>query len=116
MCNLCLQLSGGVAVTVSVIHAVLGETKVFSTAKIEPPRMRALLRAVWHAGAMAWAGFAVLLLMAPFFSSNAARHAIIAAASAVYFTGAVANAWALRGRHPGWVALMVASILALAGW
>lgn len=116
MRDLCLQLSGGLALVVSLIHAVLGETKVIATAKIEPPRMRALLRGVWHAGAIAWAGFAVLLLLAPALSSTDARHAIIVAAIIVYLAGAIANAWALNGRHPGWLALTAVSVLAAAGW
>lgn len=116
MRDLFLQISGGFALVVSVIHAVLGETKVFATAKVEPPRMRALLKGVWQAGAVAWAGFAVLLLLAPSFSSNDARHAIIVAAVFVYLTGAAANAWALSGRHPGWLALLAVSALAVAGW
>lgn len=116
MRDLLLQLSGGLALVVAVTHAVLGETKVMATAKIEPPRMHALVRAVWHAGAIAWAGLAGLLFLAPSFSSNEARHAIIVVAASVFLAGAAANAWALSGRHPGWVALLAVTILALAGW
>ena len=116
MRDLCLQISGGFAILVSVIHAALGETKVFAAAKIEPPRVRALLKGVWQAGAVAWAGFGVLLLLAPSLSSNDARHAIILAAVVVYLTGAAANAWALNGQHPGWLALLAVSALAVAGW
>ena len=116
MRDLCLQLSGGLAVVVSVVHAVLGETKVIARSKIEPPRMRALLRGVWHAGAVAWVGFAMLLFLAPSFPSNEARHLIIIVSVAVYLTASAANAWALKGRHPGWVALLIVSVLAVAGW
>lgn len=109
MRDLLFLASGGLAMMVALAHAWLGETKLFADARIGPARVRALLRAVWHAGAVAWAGMAVLLLLAPALSSEGARHAIIATAVIVYLAGAVGNAWALRGRHPGWMALLAAS-------
>jgi uncharacterized membrane protein len=116
MRDIFLYLSGGLALCVTIAHAVLGETKVFANAKIEPVQVRALFRAVWHSGAIAWATTAGLLLLAPSLSSQAARSAIIVTAVVVYLSGAVGNSWALRGRHPGWLALLAVSVLALAGW
>jgi hypothetical protein len=84
MRDLLLQCSGIAAIAVALIHGVLGETKVFARATIEPPRLRKLLRLVWQAGTVAFA--------------------------------ALANAWAMRGKHFGWMALSAVVALAVAGY
>src|SRR4051794_17066798 len=56
MRDLLLQCSGAAAILVALIHGVLGETKVFARATIEPPRLRTLIRLVWQAGTVAWIG------------------------------------------------------------
>jgi hypothetical protein len=56
MRDLFLQCSGIAAIAVALIHGVLGETKVFARATIEPPRLRHLIRLVWQAGTVAWIG------------------------------------------------------------
>ncbi len=65
MRDLLLQCSGLAAIAVALIHGVLGETKVFARATIEPPRLRTLIRLVWQAGTVAWIGGGVLLIAAP---------------------------------------------------
>src|SRR3982074_3452658 len=65
MRDLLLQCSGVAAIAVALIHGVLGETKVFARATIEPPRLRKLIRLVWQAGTVAWVGGGVLLIAAP---------------------------------------------------
>ena len=42
MRDLLVQLAGILALAVSIAHGVLGETKVFSRARIEPERLRSL--------------------------------------------------------------------------
>ena len=44
MRDLLLQCSGIAAIAVALIHGVLGESKVFARATIEPPRLRTLIR------------------------------------------------------------------------
>ena len=61
MRDVLLQCSGVAAIVVAIIHGVLGETKVFARATIEPPRLRTLIRLVWQAGTVAWIGGGVLL-------------------------------------------------------
>ena len=65
-----LQCSGVAAIAVALIHGVLGETKVFARATIEPPRLRQLIRLVWQAGTVAWIGGGVLLIAAPYMASE----------------------------------------------
>ena len=116
MRDLLLQVSGVAAIAVALIHGVLGETKVFARATIEPPRLRLLIRLVWQAGTVAWIGGGVLLIAAPYMASDAARHWIIATLAVVFGFAALANAWAMRGRHFGWMALSGVVALAIAGY
>src|SRR5215216_8204675 len=94
MRDILLQCSGIAAIAVALIHGVLGETKVFARATIEPPRLRTLIRLVWQAGTVAWIGGGVLLIAAPSFRSESARHWIIATFAAVFGFAALANALA----------------------
>jgi hypothetical protein len=116
MRDILLQCSGVAAIVVALIHGVLGETKVFARATIEPPRLRTLIRLVWQAGTIAWIGGGVLLIAAPFMASEPARHWIVATLVAVFGFAAFANAWATRGRHFGWMALSAVVAMAVAGY
>jgi len=116
MRDILLQCSGAVAVAVSLIHGVLGETKVFARATIEPPRLRTLIRLVWQAGTVAWIGGGVLLIAAPWMASDPARHWIAATLAVVFGFAAFANAWATRGQHFGWMAMSAVVALAVAGY
>jgi hypothetical protein len=104
------------AIAVALIHGVLGEAKVFARATIEPARLRTLIRLVWQAGTVAWIGGGVLLIAAPWLGSDPARHWIVATMSGVFAFAALANAWATRGRHFGWMALSAVVALAVAGY
>ncbi|CAN0507671.1 unnamed protein product, partial [Phaeothamnion confervicola] len=73
MRDLAMQAAGGIAILTAIIHGVLGETKVFAHARIEPARIRLLLRLIWQCGTVAWIGFGVLLVAAPYMGSEAAR-------------------------------------------
>ena len=116
MRDLLLQCSGIAAIAVALIHGVLGETKVFARATIEPARVRTLIRVVWQAGTVAWIGGGVLLLVAPSLGSESARHWIVVTTVAVYGFAVIGNAWWSRGRGFGWKALGVVVVLAVAGY
>ena len=115
MRDLLVQSAGILALAVSVVHGMLGETKVFRRVRIEPEWGRRLIRLVWHAGTVAWMGFAVLLIAAPSFGSDAARTWIVAVSIVAFGCAAIANAWATRGRHFGWMAMALVVGLAAAG-
>jgi hypothetical protein len=116
MHNGLLQAAGLAAIAVALTHGVLGETKVFARATIEPARLRTLIRLVWQAGTVAWIGGGVLLIAAPWLGSEPARHWIVATMACVFAFAALANAWATRGRHFGWLALSAVVALAVAGY
>jgi hypothetical protein len=116
MRDLLLQGAGLAAIAVALIHGVLGETKVFARASIEPARLRTLIRLVWQAGTVAWLGGGVLLIAAPSMASEPARHWIVVTLACVFGFAALANALATRGRHFGWMALSAVVALAVAGY
>ena len=116
MRDLSLQCAGVAGIAVAIIHGVLGETKVFARATIEPARLRTLIRLVWQASTVAWIGGGVLLIAAPSMGSESARHWIVMTIIAVYGFAAIANAWWSRGRGFGWKALSVVVALAVAGY
>jgi len=116
MRDIILQCAGVAAILVAVIHGVLGETKVFARATIEPEKLRTLIRLVWQAGTVAWIGGGVLLLVAPSLGSESARHWIVVTTVIVYAFGVAANCWWSRGRGFGWKALGVVVALAVAGY
>jgi hypothetical protein len=110
-----LYASGILGLAAALVHGVLGETRVFARVRIEPERLKRLIRLVWHCSAVAWAGVAVLLIVAPWMGSQPARHWIVGTAAVIYGFGAIANAWAMRGRNFGWVVLTIVVGLAVAG-
>ncbi|MBW7972746.1 hypothetical protein [Bradyrhizobium sp. BR 10289] len=116
MRDLLLQCAGVLAIAVALIHGYLGEAKVFPRVHIEPERLRILIRLVWQASTVAWIGGGVLLIATPRMDSEPARHWIVATMACVFGLSAVANAWATRGRHFGWMALSVVVALAVAGY
>ena len=116
MRDLLLQCAGVATIAVAVIHGILGETKVFTLARIEPEQLRTLIRLVWQASAVAWASTGVLLIAAPGMGSDLARHWIVITSACVLGFSAFGNAWATRGRHFGWMALAAAAAMAVAGY
>jgi hypothetical protein len=116
MRDLLLQAAGVIAILVSIAHGVLGETKVFARATVEPPRLRTLLRLVWQAGTVAWIAGGVLLFAAPWMGSDIARHWIIATFAIVFGFAAIGNALATRTVHPGWIGMGAAVALSVAGY
>ena len=115
MRDLALQAAGALAILVAIGHGAIGELRVFARARIEPQRTRLLLRGIWQASTVAWVAVGVLLIAAPTFGSQAARHWIVAVAVAVYGYAAIGNAVASRGRHIGWGLMAVVVALALIG-
>ena len=93
MRDIILQCAGVAGIAVALIHGVLGETKVFARATIQPESLRTLIRLVWQAGTVAWIGGAVLLIAAPSMGSESARHWIVVTIVAIYGFAAAANAW-----------------------
>jgi hypothetical protein len=116
MRDLALQAAGVLAILVAIGHGAVAELRVFARARIEPQRTRDLLRMVWQASTVDWIGIGFLLIAAPRFGSETARHWVIAVAVVVYAYAAIGNAFVNRGPHFGWVVLSGAIALALLGF
>ena len=116
MHDILLQCAGCAAIAAALIHGVLGETKVFARATIEPPRLRTLIRIVWQAGTVAWIGLGALLVAVPWMASEPARRMIVITSACVFAFAALGNAWATRGRHFGWAVLSAVVAMAIAGY
>jgi len=116
MRDLLIQAAGVGAIVVAVIHGVLGETKVFARARIEPPQLRNLIRVCWQIGTVGWICGGLLLIAAPSMASVSARHWIVMIMVAMYGFGVIGNAWIFRGRHFGWMALSAVIAMAIAGY
>ncbi len=114
MNDILLQIAGGLAILVAIVHGVLGETKIFARAKIEPAWIKLLLRLIWQCSTLGWISCGVLLIAAPYLGATA-RPWIVAIAVINFLCAAAGNAWATRGRHIGWVLMTLSSGLALAG-
>lgn len=115
MRDLALRSAGVIAILVAIGHAFTAEYIIFPKARIEPAATRTLLRIFWQATALEWIAFGILLIAAPTFDSEIARRWVIAAAVVVYGYAAIGNAYASRGRHPGWAVAAAAVVLALLG-
>ena len=63
MRDLALYASGTLGLAAAVVHALLGEMRVFAAARIEPERLRLLIRGVWHCSAVARAGWMLLTMI-----------------------------------------------------
>jgi hypothetical protein len=111
MPDIALQMAGALAIATAIAHGAIGELTVFARARIEQSRTRNLLRMVWQASTIDWIAIGVLLMAAPGFGSQTARHWIVAVAVLVYGYTAVGNAIANRGRHIGW--MLMAAVVAL---
>lgn len=115
MRDLALQTAGALAILVAIAHGIIVERQVFAGVRIEPQRIRGLLRMLCQASTVDWIAIGVLLIASPAFGSDAARRWIIAVAAIVYGYAAIGNAVATRGRHIGWVLMTCAVGFALVG-
>jgi hypothetical protein len=115
MRDLALQIAGALAILVALAHGIIVERKVFARVRIEPLRMRGLLRMLGQASTIDWICIGVLLIVAPALGSDATRLWIVAVAVIVYGYAAIGNAAATRGRHVGWFLMTCVVGFALLG-
>jgi hypothetical protein len=116
MRDILLQCAGVLAIAAALIHGVLSETKVFPRVSIEPQRLRTLFRFVWQIPTVAWIACGALLIAAPSFASEPARHAMAIAFAGLFGFSALGNALGTRGRHFGWMVLSAVAALTVAGY
>ena len=123
-------LSGGILmIIVGVIHSVLGERLIFSRLRVggliptdggshlREHNVR-ILWATWHfSSVLGWAAAFILLYAAN--AANAANAAVPALVIQALVVAAAAGGMLVlvgtRGKHPGWIALLVVALLVSCG-
>lgn len=120
-----LALAGALTALTAVVHSVMGEVLIFRalrTRSLVPsgpaPPLRArhvhILWATWHlASVFGLACAALLLWIAVANVDGALARVVVHAVATAHLLGAVLVLGATRGRHPGWIALL---LVALLGW
>ena len=117
--NLLLIVSAVAGFGSAIGHAFLGERFVLGpmfaargeNRVLGVPYMRRLLRWVWHLPSFAWAQIAAATLWFAFNDQPQASADLLAYFGiGIYMTGAVFNAWCMRGPHVGNILLTIAAI------
>lgn len=120
--DMALVAAGTIGAGTSLMHGVLMQRFMvtpFSAAlaregRTTEPLMR-LLPVLMHFSTFAWFVAGGALIAAALASEREIKLAVVAGAGVLYLFGVVGNAWATRGRHPGWMLLAVSCALMVAG-
>jgi hypothetical protein len=115
MSDILLILAGTGGAIVALVHGYLGQTVVLPSFSGGTRSMRRVNQAVFQLSTLYWFVGGIALICAALFFEQGDRSVIVAMVSFLYITGSIANLWATRGRHPGWVLLAVVAGLALIG-
>ena len=115
--------AGLLALMTGIVHSVLGETLIFKPlrsggfvpSRAVPPlsgRHIRIIWASWHLGSLfSWAFAAVLLRLATASQESPLVPFVLSVITVANLGGSLLVLVATRGRHPGWVALLVVAAL-----
>ena len=118
-----LVAAGSVALLTALVHSVLGEMLIFRHLRTKglvptmtaPPlteRHVRILWATWHlASLFGFSIAAVLLQMAFTDSERSLRVVVLLAVIFAHMGGAILVLVSTKGRHPGWIALLLIAVL-----
>ena len=116
--DVALGLAGGIGCFVAMVHGILIERwvvkpigKLVTADARMAPSTRRLVPPLLHLSTCAWILGGLVLIGAAIWLGRDARVALGAFVGSLYVFGAVANLWATRSRHPGWMLMMVALVL-----
>lgn len=105
MKDLFLVAAGCLGMVIAVVHGYLGDTKVVRPIENVPRSSKRVMRAIMFLSAVYWFAAGAVLAASPFYLGAEGRIAAALIAGAIFLSGAIANFWATRGRHFGWVLL-----------
>ena len=117
-----LALAGLIGSGTALVHGILTQRHIVrpiaaslgTDRKISAP-IRRLVPVLLHFSTVAWfLGGLALVAAAAWFESDA-RLATSLCVGGLYLFGALANLWATRGRHPGWMLMAAALVLIVVG-
>ncbi len=117
-----LAIAAGLAVLTGIIHSLLGELLIFRhlrqgtvvPALHAPPLRQRNIRiiwATWHLATLFGWAFAVFLAQLALDPNRPLLPLVLHTTVAAYAGGAMLVLIATRGRHPGWIALLVVAAL-----
>ena len=116
--DVALGLAGGIGCFVAVVHGILIDRwvvkpirKLIAADARMAPSTRRLVPPLLHLSTFAWFFGGVSLLGPAIWLDSAAKFALGTFVGSLYLFGAVANLWATRGRHPGWMLMTAALVL-----
>lgn len=117
-----LVIAGAIGGAVAIIHGVLIQrylatplrAQIVATHVVRATTAR-LLTPLLQFSTFAWFLGGLALVAAAIWLRGEGRLSICLLVGLLYLFGAVANFWATRGRHPGWILMMVALALIIAG-
>ncbi|HMJ93951.1 MAG TPA: hypothetical protein VK472_07615 [Allosphingosinicella sp.] len=119
--DLALALAGIIGSCVALVHGLLVQRlmvrtieKAFSAGGPVPRPIRRLVPPLLHFSTIVWLLGGLVLVVAALRFGPDARLATGLLVGATFLFGAVVNAWATRGRHPGW--MLMALAVALIGY
>jgi hypothetical protein len=117
-----LGTAGVIGITVALLHGVLIhrlilrplQTCVGVNAVMARSSAR-LLAPLLHFSTFSWFLGGVALVSAAVWLRGDARLVTCLLVGSLYLFGAIANLWATRGRHPGWIIMTVALAMIVTG-
>ncbi len=109
-------IAGTLAVFVAVVHGYLGLTKVVPPTTGVSDSIKRIYLGLFGLSAVYWAAGGVVLVIYAGADPSPLRTAIGFTSFAMYFSGALVNAWATRGKHFGWAVLVAISLSIFAGF
>jgi hypothetical protein len=120
--DLAFVLAGGIGLSVAVVHGVLTQRymvrpvgRLLAADGRTAPAIGKLVPLLLHYSTVTWFLGGIALIAASLWLEPPSKTAVGAVVGGLYLYGVIGNAWATRGRHPGWMLLAVAIILIVFG-
>ncbi len=115
MSDILLIPAGILGMVIAVAHGMIGETKVVRPVQGLTLPAKRVLHALMFLSAVYWFAAGAVLAIAPIYFNADAQFITAMIVAAVFASGALGNAWATGGRHPGCWLLALATGMALTG-
>jgi len=115
MHDLMLFTAGSLGMVVALVHGYIGETKVVRPTQASTEMAKRVMQAIMFLSAVYWFIAGMALTLAPFLFEADQKTVVAYIVGGIFASGAIANWWATRGRHVGWMLLATAGSLAILG-
>ena len=120
MQNIALSLAGSIAAATAIFHGILTQRLMvrpidrrIAEDRGVSPTIRQIVPLLLQFSTYGWLVSGIALIAAANFAGAETRLWISLLAGSMFLYAAIANFWATRGRHPGWI-LMAAAVALIA--